>query len=234
MEEIKKYSAIVEETLDRIAEPLKPHFPIIARFLLVVTFYEDSFRIMSQWSDQIYYLNRYQGMARWFAAFFLFINVVMMMAGSTMAIMKKFTTIAVALLGATVILQSIGYGLIFHLDFFLRNLSVIGGLLLLLSESMAKKKDLFAGLPQLSETEKSHYIQLAGRVLLVALFLAFVLAGEMTFFRVIMSILGFGVSLMVVVGFKAKYSAIFLVLVLSIANVFLNNWWSLHHTHPDR
>ena len=68
----------------------------------------------------------------------------------------------------------------------------------------------------------------------MALFLSFLFAGEMTWFRVMMSLLGFGVSLMVVVGFKAKYSALFLVLILSLINIFLNNWWSLHHSHPHR
>jgi uncharacterized membrane protein YphA (DoxX/SURF4 family) len=138
------------------------------------------------------------------------------------------------LLAAVVVSQSIGYGLIFDFNFFFRNLSVIGGLLMLLSEALVKKKDLFAGLPQMSETEKSTYLQLAGRVLLVGLFLSFVLAGEMTWFRLVMTIIGFGVSLMVVVGFKAKYSAVLLILILSIANVILNNWWSLHHNHPHR
>ncbi|KAI9135811.1 SURF4 family-domain-containing protein [Paraphysoderma sedebokerense] len=39
---------------------------------------------------------------------------------------------------------------------------------------------------------------------------------------------------MVAVGFKAKWSALFLVMFLSIFNVIINNWWSLHHTHPQR
>lgn len=107
-------------------------------------------------------------------------------------------------LATVVVIQSIGYGLLFDFNFFFRNLSVIGGLLMLLSEALAKKKDLFAGLPQISETEKSTYLQLAGRVLLVALFLSFVFAGEMTWFRIVMTVLGFGVSLMVVVGFKVS------------------------------
>lgn len=34
-----------EATLDRIGTPLKPYLPGIARFLLVVTFLEDSIRI---------------------------------------------------------------------------------------------------------------------------------------------------------------------------------------------
>lgn len=39
---------------------------------------------------------------------------------------------------------------------------------------------------------------------------------------------------MVAVGFKAKWSAAFLVVVLSIFNVFANNWWAVHSAHPQR
>lgn len=39
-----------------------------------------------------------------------------------------------------------------------------------------------------------------------------------------MSIVGLGACIMVAVGFKAKYSASFLVALLSIFNVFINNW----------
>jgi len=40
---------------------------------------------------------------------------------------------------------------------------------------------------------------------------------------------------MVAVGFKAKWSAAFLVVVLSIFNVFVNNFWTVHvgHAHKD-
>ena len=48
----------------------------------------------------------------------------------------------------------LGYGLLFDLSFFLRNLSVVGGLLMVLSDSLANKKKLFAGLPSLSETDR--------------------------------------------------------------------------------
>lgn len=48
----------------------------------------------------------------------------------------------------------LGYGLLFDLSFFLRNLSVVGGLLMVLSDSLANKKKLFAGLPSMSETDR--------------------------------------------------------------------------------
>jgi uncharacterized membrane protein YphA (DoxX/SURF4 family) len=52
--------------------------------------------------------------------------------------------------------------------------------------------------------------------------------------RIIVSIIGFAACIMVAVGFKAKWSAAFLVLVLSVFNVFANNWWSVHSAHPQR
>jgi len=75
---------------------------------------------------------------------------------------------------------------------------------------------------------------LAGRVLLIFLFLGFILQGQWSIVRVIVSFVGMGACAMVAVGFKAKWSAAFLVIVLSIFNVFANNWWSVHSAHPSR
>jgi uncharacterized membrane protein YphA (DoxX/SURF4 family) len=157
-----------------------------------------------------------------------------MLACSVAVIAKRYPEYSVGGLLGVVVAQGFGYGLIFDLSFFLRNLSVVGGLLMVLSDSLSKRKNLFAGLPQLSEDDRRHYFQLAGRVLLVFLFLGFVLSGQWSFFRVIVSIVGLGACVMVAVGFKAKWSALFLVMLLSIFNVLINNWWSVHSAHPQR
>ena len=77
-----------------------------------------------------------------------------MLIGSGAVITKKHTEYAVGGLLSVVIMQALGYGLIFDLNFFLRNLSVIGGLLMVFSDSMYTRKALFAGLPTLSETDR--------------------------------------------------------------------------------
>ncbi|CAG8674572.1 6715_t:CDS:2, partial [Paraglomus brasilianum] len=133
MDKVENYSSKAEEIL----HPLKPYVSAIARFLIVVTFLEDSFRIVFQWEDQIWYLSKYRGMPWEITHLFLALNVIIMVA------------------------QSIRYGLIFDLNFFLRNLSVIGGLFMVLSEAFAKKKSPFPGLPQLSENDRKKYLQLA-------------------------------------------------------------------------
>jgi uncharacterized membrane protein YphA (DoxX/SURF4 family) len=161
---------------------------------------------------------------------FLIVNVIAMSICSFMIVTRKQTEIAVGGLIGVVILQGLGYGLVFDLNFFLRNLSVMGGLLMVLSDSWVRKKFAPAGLPQLDEKDRKMYFQLAGRVLLIFLFLGFVFKGEWTIWRIMVSVIGLIACIMVVVGFKAKWSAIMLVLILSIFNVFVNNFWTVSGT----
>jgi len=165
---------------------------------------------------------------------FLLLNVLAMCSCSTLVIARKYTAAAVGGLIGVVITQALGYGLIFDLNFFLRNLSVMGGLLMVLSDSWVRKRFAPAGLPQIDEKDRKMYFQLAGRVLLIFLFVGFVVAGDWSFWRVLVSILGFVACVMVVVGFKAKFSAVMLVLILSIFNVLVNNFWTLHPHHPQK
>lgn len=48
----------VEEMMESYAQPIKPWVPAIARFLIVVTFLEDALRIITQWGDQLWYLQK--------------------------------------------------------------------------------------------------------------------------------------------------------------------------------
>lgn len=144
-----------------------------------------------------------------------------------MVIIRKHSDYAVAGLMGVVITQALGYGLIFDLNFFLRNLSVIGGLLMVLSDSWVRKTKAFAGLPQIDEKDRKMYFQLAGRVLLIFLFIGFVFSGQWSLWRVVVSILGALACIMVVVGFKAKFSATLLVVILSIFNILVNNFWTV-------
>jgi uncharacterized membrane protein YphA (DoxX/SURF4 family) len=142
-------------------------------------------------------------------------------------IIRKHSHYAVCGLLGVVVTQALGYGLIFDLNFFLRNLSVVGGLLMVLSDSWVRQKFAPAGLPQMDEKDRKMYVQLAGRVLLIFLFVGFVFAGEWSIWRVIVSLFGFVACIMVVVGFKSKMSGTILVIILSIFNLFVNNWWTV-------
>ncbi|KAJ3343901.1 hypothetical protein HDU93_005184 [Gonapodya sp. JEL0774] len=238
--EVKKYIDWFENLTDGASGFMKPYLPAIARFLLVVTFLEDSVRISWQWTDQRQYLERHRGFYWGFSHLFLAVNVLTMVSCSVLAVLKRRTELAVGGLFAVIITQSIGYGLILDANFFFRNLSVAGGLLMLLADSWntRKNKSILSSIPfadNLSDTDRTKYIMLSGRLLLVFLFLSFVFGGkEWSVMRAVVSVVGLIGVVLVVVGFKTKWSAWFLITVLSISNVFLNNWWSLHAHHPQR
>ncbi|KZS97249.1 SURF4-domain-containing protein [Sistotremastrum niveocremeum HHB9708] len=231
---IKQIASKIEDLIDIYSQPLRPHLGSIGRFLIVVTFLEDSWRITTQWSDQCWYLEKHRHFPKFFSNLFLFLNVITMITCAPAVILKRYSEFAVCGLLAVVIVQGFGYGLIFDLNFFLRNLSVVGGLLMVFSDSMTSRKAIFAGLPSLSENDRRKYFQLAGRILLIFLFIGFILQGQWSIARVFVSIVGLAACIMVAIGFKAKWSAAFLVIVLSIFNVFINNWWSIHSAHPQR
>ncbi|KAM0667361.1 hypothetical protein ACQRIT_003612 [Beauveria bassiana] len=234
LDQIRPYTSKVEDFLESVSEPIKPYLPAIGRFLIVVTFLEDALRIMTQWNDQLIYLRDYRHIPSGITHLFLLVNVLAMLACSILVIIRKYSDYAVAGLMGVVVTQALGYGLIFDLNFFLRNLSVIGGLIMVLSDSWVRKTKAFAGLPTLDEKDRKMYFQLAGRVLLIFLFVGFVFSGSWSIWRVLVSILGAGACVMVVVGFKAKFSATLLVVILSIFNLFVNNFWTLHEHHPQK
>lgn len=92
---------------------------------------------------------------------FLIINVATMLVGSVLAIAKKHTEYAVGGLFIVMLSQAFGYGLAFDFNFFVRNLSILGGLLMLLADyyMSTKKKTLFAGIPSVSENDRTVYLQ---------------------------------------------------------------------------
>jgi ER-derived vesicles protein len=77
-----------------------------------------------------------------------------MLGGSFLTIQKRYTEFAVAGVLGVVVIQGFGYGLIFDMNFYLRNLLVIGGLLMVFTESMSTRKKALAGLPMLNETDR--------------------------------------------------------------------------------
>lgn len=58
IEVLRAWSKQVEDNVEIYSQPLKPYLPAIGRFLIVVTFLEDALRIVTQWSDQTWYLQQ--------------------------------------------------------------------------------------------------------------------------------------------------------------------------------
>lgn len=255
MEQIKIISLRAEEYINQLASPVKPYLSHIGRFLLVATFFEDAFRICMQYPEQFDYMRNFRNLPAPLAHLFLVFCVGAMVSGSVLALSRKKMNWACGLLASVVLIQSFGYGILFYFSFMMRNLSLIGGVLLLFVESVEHERKtsgrgsnsiLFRGLPMLtdSESEKSTYISLIGRILLIFLFgslmynstsnesSAYSLFGVV--FRGLYFVFGSIACLMVAVGFKARYSAMLLVAVLCVFNMFINQWWKHGHDSPER
>jgi len=205
----------------------KNYSPIIARTFLVATFIEDSFRLMLQYDQQRRYMVNVRAYSSFITFLFLWFNIIGQLGGSILAILKKYTPYTVLCLFLTTVSQTIAYGLITDKLTLCRALSVTGGLLLLLSDYFVKEKTLFAGLPDIDEDTKSNYFRLAGRLLLVFLFLTqFFSSNNWGFARVLM-ILVCGVGcILIIIGFKAKETALFISIFLIIFDICVNHWWT--------
>jgi len=59
VEKLRHYAKQIEDYVEIYSQPLRPHLPALGRFLIIVTFLEDSLRIVTQWSDQLWYLHKY-------------------------------------------------------------------------------------------------------------------------------------------------------------------------------
>lgn len=235
---LEELSSSTEDVIDTYTHPLKPYLPGFGRFLIVATFLEDSFRLLTNWGDQVYFLQAQRHIPWGITHIFLILNVVVMTAASLAVIARRYPEASVGALLGIQLVQGVAYGMISDWRFLLRTLSITGGLLMCLSDSLVvqkKSQRLFAGLPSLgvSEGDKNLYLQLAGRVLLVFLFIGFAFHGEWSFLRAITIVLGLGACAMVAVGFKARWSASFLVLLLSVFNLAVNNFWSVNRKHPS-
>ena len=105
-----------------------------------------------------------------------------------------------------------------------RNLALCGGLVLLLAESSGEAKTMFAGVPSMGGNQKQNYMQLAGRLLVIIMFLT-LFNLEFSILRVIIFLLGSALMVCVAVGYKTKLAALVLVLGLSLMNVIVNSFW---------
>jgi len=141
--------------------------------------------------------------------------------------------IACGVLFFIVVLQTIAYSILWDLQFLFRNLALIGALLLVLAESRVEGKSLFAGVPSLGENKPKMYLQLAGRVLLVFMFLT-LLRFEMSAMQVVQNLVGSVLMVLVAVGYKTKLSALVLVTWLNVLNFYFNAWWNIPAYKPMR
>ncbi|VDP92423.1 unnamed protein product [Echinostoma caproni] len=150
-----------------------PHF---SRLCLVSTFIEDGFRLTTQWSEQIDYIKAVWHSPVFLAGLFILINIITQFAGSGLVLSRFHVNIGVFILMATVVLQTIGYH-VWTYVFLIRNLSLIGSLLLLLAEAQQEARSILAGLPSSGDNAPRQYLLLGGRILIILMFVTLIHLG---------------------------------------------------------
>lgn len=228
---VETYAQRIEDlTNTPWAQKLRPYIPGIARFFITATFYEDSFRIVSQWSDQIFYLHKWKHYPYLFVVLFLVLVTVSMLAGATLLVLRKQTVYATGILCGCIVVQALIYGLFTGSSFVLRNISVIGGLLIAFSDSIVQNRTTFGMLPELNPRDgrTKGYLLFAGRLLIVLMFIAFTFSKS--WFTVFLTVVG---TVCFAIGYKTKLASIMLGLILTFYNVTLNNYWFYDQTKRD-
>jgi uncharacterized membrane protein YphA (DoxX/SURF4 family) len=189
----------------------------------------------TQWNEQREYMDISWGCGWFLATLFVVINLIGQLGGVVMVMLKLKAEVACGVLFFIVVLQTIAYSILWDIKFLARNLALVGALLLVLAESKAETRSLFAGVPSLGENKPKEYLQLTGRILLVFMFVTLLsFSYEVSFMRVIQNIVGSVLMVLVAIGFKTKLSALVLVIWLKALNLYFNAWWTIPSHKPLR
>lgn len=189
------------------------------------------------------------------ATLFVLINLLGQIGGVVMVLARLRVQIACGILFFIVVLQTVAYSILWDMQFLLRNLALIGALLLVLAESRGEARSLFAGVPSMGENKPKNFMQLAGRILLAFMFITLI-RFELSFFQVLQDLLGsvlmvlvtginhvhlikltrilFEIQFRIPVGYKTKLSALILVALLTVLNLYHNAWWTIPSYKPLR
>ncbi|XP_066595163.1 surfeit locus protein 4 homolog [Prorops nasuta] len=222
-----------EEIADQVIRNGKHILPTLARLCLIATFLEDGLRMWFQWNEQREYMDLSWGCGKFLATIFVLINLIGQLGGCVMVIGRYKVSIACGVLFFIVILQTIAYSIFWDIAFLFRNLALIGALLLVLAESRVEGRSLFAGVPSLGDNKPKNLLQLAGRILLAFMYIT-IIHFRGSFLQIIQDIVGVCLMILVTIGYKTKLSALLLVLLLSVLNIYNNAWWAVPHYKPLR
>lgn len=140
---------------------------------------------------------------KFLATLFVLINLLGQIGGVVMVLARLKVQIACGILFFIVVLQTVAYSILWDMQFLLRNLALIGALLLVLAESRGEARSLFAGVPSMGENKPKSFMQLAGRILLAFMFITLI-RFELSFFQVLQDFLG-AILMVLVTGMYLIY-----------------------------
>ncbi|XP_071948419.1 surfeit locus protein 4-like isoform X2 [Antedon mediterranea] len=159
-----------EDVADQVLRKSKHVLPHVARLCLISTFLEDGVRMWFQWHEQREYIEQTWGCGWFLSILFVFVNLFGQLGGCVMILSRTKVPIACGCLFGIIALQTVAYSILWDIKFLMRNMALVGGLILLLAESKTEGRSLFAGVPSSGENKPKTYMQLSGRILVVLMF----------------------------------------------------------------
>jgi len=212
-------------------DAFKDYLPVIGRFLTVLTFMEDSFRIFTGFSEQVDFLSNHLHIPLVYPLAVLFVaySCLAQTIGSVLILANRQVNIAGCVLGLFLFLNFIMFGLNapdwVHSngrDFFIIRVCAQTGALIMLAaqESMVKERErqcAFAGnLTIHNPLATAHKLQLIGRCMVAVLCLSVFRHG------IVAGIFTSVVGLMVMAGFKARIAT------MTVSFIFVFSMFATH------
>lgn len=232
---VKSFLSSVENSLSQYRQ----WFPTIGRILIVLTFMEDSYRILTGWSMQISFLchpdNPFQ-FPVWLAHIFLLFTLTSQLIGGFLVIVNKQIKFACALLLVFMGFLMLVYGFalpeyVHHngrLRFLFRSMSIVGGLLMLIADArIREERNKISFDFGVDPLKMATSIQFAGRIMLAVTCVQFYSHGY--FFGVLCT----AGSVAVILGFQTKYVSLAMTLLLFVSNLLAHNFWDVHEDDYD-
>lgn len=213
--------------------------PGIGRTLISLTFLEDSFRIMTGFSNQIDFLQNTRILhvpLPWVVAgFFVLFSFVTQALGSILVVTGVRADLGAYLLGSYIVPAFFMYGfnvphwVHYHgRELFLIRLVALGGAcVMIIADSQLKRSRErnnvgFAGIPSLSDPlEATYKLQLFGRCMIVALALSCWTHG------IVIGLLTTIVGAAVALGFRSKLATLLLGTIFTLSMLITHDWSSL-------
>ncbi|KAH8287427.1 hypothetical protein KR054_007106 [Drosophila jambulina] len=230
----QQYLTAAKEVAEEVIRSGRRVIPKLGRICLVASFLEDGIRMIYQWDEQREYVEGTWLCGRFLATLFVLINMVGQLGGCCMVMARSKANIAVGILLSVVLLQIVTYSILWKLKMLFLKLGLIGALLLVLAEAQIKQsRSQFAGLPSMGENRPKIFMQLTGRILLALMFLGLI-RFQLSVWPVIQDIAASLLMIFVVLGYRTKLSALILVALLMVLNLYHNAWWNIPAYRPLR
>jgi len=211
-----------------------PYIRPLARLFLLSTFIDDAYRMVTQWDTQVYHINTEWKAEPWVGTAFVVFNLIAQVIPCTFIFFNGicklpnwFIQMCLLILIFVVLIQSVAYHVLWNMEFFFRNLAVIGALCLVGAEATdpepTKGGILDTGVEAEDDAETADILRLSGRVLVSLMFVT--LTKFDTYSRISLEIVGVILLACIVLGFKTRLSAVTLFVLLVAENITLNDFF---------